>query len=244
MRIDQQKCIGCGICVPYCPAKAIKIVDKKAVIDEELCFECGNCSRERVVRCPTKAFIETPGLYENSRSIRKFFSDPMAVHSITQVPGRGTEEIKTNDVTGRVSQGEIGIAIEVGRPCLGTDMKQVEKITTALASLGLEFEPMNPLTHLMDPETGKIKPEYKNEKMISCIIEFTAPEAKLVPIMKKIKEVADELDTVFSLDLIYCFDENGNLPIIPVLEEMGVRVRKNAKINLGLGRPLAANNSR
>ncbi|MFZ5943254.1 MAG: 4Fe-4S binding protein [Bacillota bacterium] len=239
MRIDQEKCSGCGICVPYCPANAITVVDKKASIDEDACFECGNCSRIRVVRCPKKAFFEQPGLYEGTRAARKFFSDPMTTHSVTKIPGRGTEEVKTNDVTGRVVRGQIGIAIEMGRPCLGTNMEQVQKMTTALGKLGIEFEEMNPLTHLMaDREKGTIKPEYMNEKMVSCIIEFGIPESQLVPVMDVIKKVASELDTVFSLDMIYRFSEDGSLPILPVLEEMGIRVRKNSKVNLGLGRPL------
>ncbi len=239
MRIDQEKCTGCGICIPYCPAKAITIVEKKAKVDEEACFECGNCSRIRVVRCPSEAFYEQPGLYEGTRAVRKFFSDPMTTHTVTKIPGRGTEEVKTNDVTGRVHKGQIGIAVEVGRPCIGTDIKQVEKITTALGKLGIGFENMNPLTHLMDDRSkGTISPEYKGERMVSAIIEFCAPASELQSIMTVLKKVAGELDTVFSLDLIYRFDEDGVLPIIPKLDELGIRVRKNAKVNLGMGRPL------
>ncbi|KJS23658.1 MAG: (4Fe-4S)-binding protein [Clostridiaceae bacterium BRH_c20a] len=239
MRIDQEKCSGCGICIPYCPANAITIVNKKAQIDEDACFECGNCSRIRVVRCPKKAFFEQPGLYEGTRAARKFFSDPMTTHSVTKIPGRGTEEVKTNDVTGRVVRGQIGIAIEMGRPCLGTSMEQVEKMTSALGTLGIEFEEMNPLTHLMDDrEKGTIKPEYMNEKMVSAIIEFGIPVSQMVPVINVIKDVANKLDTVFSLDMIYRFEEDGSLPIVPVLEDMGIRVRKNSKVNLGLGRPV------
>ena len=239
MRIDQEKCSGCGICIPYCPANAITIVNKKAQIDEDACFECGNCSRIRVVRCPKKAFFEQPGLYEGTRAARKFFSDPMTTHSVTKIPGRGTEEVKTNDVTGRVVRGQIGIAIEMVRPCLGTSMEQVEKMTSALGTLGIEFEEMNPLTHLMDDrEKGTIKPEYMNEKMVSAIIEFGIPVSQMVPVINVIKDVANKLDTVFSLDMIYRFEEDGSLPIVPVLEDMGIRVRKNSKVNLGLGRPV------
>ena len=31
------KCIGCGICVQFCPEGCIKLVDKKAVIDYDYC---------------------------------------------------------------------------------------------------------------------------------------------------------------------------------------------------------------
>lgn len=239
MRVNQEKCIGCGICVPYCPAFAISIVNGKAYIDEELCFECGNCGRPRVVRCPTSAFEESDGVKEMPRKIRKFYSDPTIADAVTKVPGRGTEESKTNDVTGKVTRGEFGIGIEMGRPCHGTTLKQVEQMTMALASIGVEFEKCNPVYYLMeDPAKGTIPEEIKDERMVSCIIEFTSKDEKLEEVMDTIKRVANELDTVFSLDLIYRFDEDGNIPIIKKLNEMGILVRKNAKVNLGMGRPL------
>jgi len=239
VKVNQDKCIGCGICVPYCPAFAISMVNGKAYIDEEMCFECGNCARPRVVRCPTSAFEESEGVAVIPRKIRKFFSDPTISDSVTKVPGRGTEESKTNDVTGKVKKGEIGIGIEMGRPCHGTTIHQVEHMTMALAELDIEFEDCNPVYHLMeDPKKGTFPEEIKDERMVSCIIEFSADESKLEPIMDVIKRVANELDTVFSLDLVYRFDENGNIPIIPKLNEMGILVRKNAKVNLGMGRPL------
>lgn len=240
MKVNKDKCIGCGICVPYCPAFAISLSNGKAHIDEELCFECGNCERPRVVRCPTKAFEQSEGATVIPRKIRRFFSNPTIADAITKVPGRGTEESKTNDVTGKVTKGEFGIGIEMGRPCHGTTIHQVEKMTMALAELNVEFENCNPVYHLMeDPSKGTFPEEIKDERMVSCIIEFAAKEEMLEPIMSTIKRIADELDTVFSLDLIYRFDEDGNIPIISKLNEMGILVRKNAKVNLGMGRPLA-----
>ena len=105
MVVDQELCIGCGRCVPYCPVRAISIVNKKAVIDQELCVECGTCGRKNnIVKCPRNALHEREDVTKHPRSIRKFFSDPMATHVETKVPGRGTEEVKTNDVTGRVDK--------------------------------------------------------------------------------------------------------------------------------------------
>jgi hypothetical protein len=115
-------------------------------------------------------------------------------------------------------------------------------MTMALAELNVEFENCNPVYHLMeDPSIGTFPEAIKDERMVSCIIEFSAKEELLEPIINVIKRIADELDTVFSLDLIYRFDEDGNIPIIPKLNEMGILVRKNAKVNLGMGRPLAVN---
>lgn len=247
MYIDPQKCNGCSICIPYCPAGAISLVEapgskrgRVAVVDQEACLECGNCIHRGVVKCPTSAFSEDPAIWDTARAIRRFFSDPMVKHPVTSVPGRGTEEVKTNDVTGRVKRGEVGIGIEMGRPCLGTSFAEVEKVTRALAPLGIAFEECNPLTHLMDDRTrGTFPPEVKAQRVISAIIEFTAPASLLPDILRVLREVAPTLETVFSLDLISCFEPDGSLPVLSVLRELGIEPRPNAKVNLGMGRPRA-----
>jgi|SRR5680860_205022 len=239
MLIDKDKCSGCGLCLPYCPYAAINLEDKIAVIDQDLCVECGNCIRQRVVRCPKKAIYEPrKKIYGTPREVRRFFSDPATTHGVTGVPGRGTEEVKTNDVTGRVCRGEIGIAVELGRPCLGTTFSEVEKVTTALAKLGVEFEESNPLTHLMDdPAKGTFKEEYKQETVLSAIVEFNAKIDKMTTLLTTIKKVAQEIETVFSLDLICCFEEDGSIPVLPILEQLEMSPRVNSKVNIGMGRP-------
>lgn len=239
MLIDKDKCTGCGICVPYCPVGAISISDKKAAIDQVVCVECGNCIRYRVVRCPSKAIYEPfEQIKGTPREVRRFFSDPATTHGVTGVPGRGTEEVKTNDVTGRVCSGEVGIAIEMGRPCVGTTFAEVEKMTMALAKYGVEYEECNPLTHLLeDRAVGTFKEEYKQESVLSAIVEFAVKLELMAEILETIKATAKELDTVFSLDLICCFEEDGTIPALPELERLGMKPRPNAKVNLGLGRP-------
>ena len=44
MRVDLEKCIGCGFCVRDCPVEAVRLVKKKAVFDEK-CTDCGACIR-------------------------------------------------------------------------------------------------------------------------------------------------------------------------------------------------------
>ena len=241
MLIDQEKCVGCGICIPFCPVEAISLVNKKATVDQDACLECGNCLRNEIVGCPGKAFYEMPNIYETPRGLRRYMSDPTTVHVFTKIEGRGTEEVKTNDVTGRVRRGEAGIAVEMGRPCLGTTMVEVEKMTTALASMGIVFEEINPLVHLMsDPKKGLIDPKYHNEKLVSIIVEFKVDLDQVARVLEEIRAVARSLDTVFSLDVICCYEEDGSLAVLPILDKIGMKPRSNSKVNLGLGRPFVS----
>jgi NAD-dependent dihydropyrimidine dehydrogenase PreA subunit len=45
MEIDFEKCNGCGYCVRDCPVDAVKMVKKKAVINDHWCTNCGVCMR-------------------------------------------------------------------------------------------------------------------------------------------------------------------------------------------------------
>lgn len=38
-------CLGFGSCAKVCPQRAIRIIDRKAVVDESLCVACGKCLR-------------------------------------------------------------------------------------------------------------------------------------------------------------------------------------------------------
>ncbi len=51
VKVDNEKCNGCGICSVICPLKVVSLESGKAVIDEESCDGLGGCVR----RCPQKA---------------------------------------------------------------------------------------------------------------------------------------------------------------------------------------------
>ena len=42
-KAKKDECIGCRKCADICPAKAIKMVDKKPVIDKKVCIRCFCC---------------------------------------------------------------------------------------------------------------------------------------------------------------------------------------------------------
>lgn len=52
-KILTEKCIGCKICENNCNHKAVKVVDKKAVIDYNKCVGCGQC----VAICKNEAAV-------------------------------------------------------------------------------------------------------------------------------------------------------------------------------------------
>lgn len=234
MKIDQDACVRCQSCVIYCPGGAIKVSEDSVNIDQDSCLECGACLRSGA--CKFNALYQ-PKL-EWPRVLRGHFSDPLGVHPSTGISGRGTVEMKTNDVTGRFKDGEVGIAIEVGRPGIGTSFAEIEKLTVALAKL-VEFEPLNPLTTLIDVKSGKFKdPAVKKEKVLSAIIECKTKFDDGIKILKALKEKAKEVDTVFTVCAINrCRDYT--IPFKKKLEDEGFEPRINGKTNVGLGRPLA-----
>ncbi len=52
IKIDEEKCVGCSLCVNACQQSAIKIIDKKAkLVSDDYCDGLGNC----LPVCPTNA---------------------------------------------------------------------------------------------------------------------------------------------------------------------------------------------
>ncbi len=236
MKISPEKCQTCAQCIPFCPVGAIQVRGKKVVIDYDTCVECGVCARSGV--CQDGAFVKEELPWP--RILRAEFSDPMIPHKKTHIAGRGTAEMKTNDVTGRVKRGEVGVAVELGRPGVGTRFTEVEKVIREIARLGIPLEEANPVSALIrDPEKGTFPPEVLQEKVLSAIVEFKIPFRQLEQLLTLLKKVLPRLDTVASVSLIGCSETDGRVPLEEFLVKNKISFYPNGKVNIGLGRPLA-----
>jgi ferredoxin len=263
MRINPKKCVACGNCVAVCPMGAIYVDPERnrATINDDACVECGACYRGmstetlnpllvRTVRkvakwlrfrfepepdvCPTSA-IEMDEL-EMPRLIRRIFSDPVVEHSSTGIKGRGTEEVKTNDVSLRINTGEVGYTIEFGRPGVGVRFQEIQEMTRALATRRVTFEPNNPITHLMtDTATGDLRSDILNEKILSAIVEIKTKIDRVEEILDLVESVNQYIDTVTAVGISTRCEEGEDDQLEPLLDELGF-AHPRAKTNMGLGR--------
>jgi hypothetical protein len=117
----------------------------------------------------------------------------------------------------------------------------VEKVSREVARLKIPLEEANPVTALVrDPDQGTFAPEILGEKVLSAIVEFKFPFARLAEILGLLQWVLPKLDTVASVSLIGCSEKNGRIPLEEFLARRNIPFYPNGKVNIGLGRPLAA----
>lgn len=232
MLIVAEKCNGCEECLVYCPMGAIAMSGGVAVVNQDRCVECAACLR--AAACPTKAF-KAPVLTW-PRSVRSLLSDPVTEIKETRLAGRGTEEMKTNEITGRILPGEVGFGIDVGRPGEGAYLRDVERILKAMLPVGIKIETKNPITSFIaDRATLDFHPELRNERVLTAVIECKTDMAKVGQILDCLEKVNDEVDTVFSV-CVSALEADAEGPLRELLAERGQAVRPNGKTNLGFGR--------
>ncbi len=70
----------------------------------------------------------------------------------------------------------------------------------------------------------------------SAIVEMIVPLDRMIEILDTLEKVAQEIDTVFSIDLVARTDEDFSVPFIKIMEENHRWYTFNGKTNLGLGR--------
>ncbi|HDQ03208.1 MAG TPA: 4Fe-4S dicluster domain-containing protein [Deltaproteobacteria bacterium] len=59
LKMDENKCTGCGMCLEVCPHQVFKINENRAIIQKrDACMECGACRKN----CPAEAIYVESGV--------------------------------------------------------------------------------------------------------------------------------------------------------------------------------------
>lgn len=148
VRIDSERCIGCGLCKNDCPAANIEVKDKKAGVIAQDCIMCGHCA----AICP-KGAVSLTGFDDPPMEIDKpEVLDPQRLHDALKTR-RSIRQFSSRKVEPEV----IARIIEAGRltPTAGNaqdvsyivlkDMARYEKIAVRL------FRRLIPLMRLVNP---------------------------------------------------------------------------------------------
>ena len=59
LKLEKEKCVGCGVCTLVCPHAVLSLTNGKIdITNRDACMECGACSRN----CPVDALSVRPGV--------------------------------------------------------------------------------------------------------------------------------------------------------------------------------------
>ena len=142
INIDNDKCIGCGLCVKDCPASHFEIKDNKAAIVNGLCIGCGHC----YAICPNEAVsiegADTTNIHEVV-PFTKFDSEEFlkAIHSRRTMRQFKDQEIEQDKIDKIIDAGRYSPtganAQDVCFNILGTKQDEAEKICVSLFRFGV-----------------------------------------------------------------------------------------------------------
>jgi ferredoxin len=79
--VNEDLCVGCGVCVDDCPVGAITLKDdRKAIINEDKCIRCGRCHdvcpQEAVRHDSERIPKEVAANLEKTKGLLKHFETP------------------------------------------------------------------------------------------------------------------------------------------------------------------------
>lgn len=109
MLVNEEKCIGCGICVKDCLLNCIKVKNGKAKIRNLICFKCGHC----IAVCPKNAVYSDE---YNMEEIKEYNKEEFSISSnnlLNFIKFRRT--IRQFNISKEVEKEKIEKIIEAGR---------------------------------------------------------------------------------------------------------------------------------
>ncbi len=95
LQLNQQRCIGCEMCVNVCPHAVFQMEGKKArIVNHDACMECGACAKN----CPTMAISVHAGIGCVSAIIKAAIrgTEPVCECAGKPTPSSNTPESRRN----------------------------------------------------------------------------------------------------------------------------------------------------
>lgn len=215
--LDAAKCNGCTTCLRHCPTEAIRIHNRRAVINPDRCIDCGECIRV----CPNKAKKALCGKLENMKRFKWKIALPAPAlygqfENLDDVDYvlDGLLKIGFDDVFEVSKAAELVSAYT--RKYLKTDGVKKPAISSAcpviLRLIGLRFPSLTEnIIHMLPPmevaaqlakERAQAKhPELKAEEIGVC---FISPcPAKVSYVKNGFADYKSQVDEVVSISDIY-----------------------------------------
>jgi len=183
IQIDEEKCNGCGVCIPDCPEGALQMIDGKArLVSDLFCDGLGAC----IGTCPQGA-ISTIEREAEAYDERRVMSENIIPkgkntiiahlkhlkdHNETEFYNQAIEVLKEEGMEVPVAEKP---ATPVGCGCSGTMAQTIERKEENSECCGSEAGPKSQLTqwpielHLLSPDAG-----YFNDADILVAADCTA----------------------------------------------------------------------
>ena len=146
VRIDEDKCDGCGLCVPACAEGAIQIIDGKArLVDDKYCDGLGACLGD----CPQDAItieVREAGDFDEA-AVEKHLAEigvAGVAHGTVSAEGAGLRAEAHAGAGGGIPHGCPGAATMDMRAERKTDTADGGRLVSELAQWPIKIELVNP----------------------------------------------------------------------------------------------------
>lgn len=129
IRIDEEKCNGCGLCIPNCPEGALQVIDGKVRLVSDLyCDGLGAC----IGHCPVGAItIEEReaekyderkvmgNIVKQGKNVIKAHLEHLKGHNQTEFFNQALDYLKEQNIESPLLEDSAG---QTNRGCLGTEI--------------------------------------------------------------------------------------------------------------------------
>jgi ferredoxin len=165
IKINEEKCTGCGLCIPNCPEGAIQIIDGKArLISDIFCDGLGAC----LGHCPENAITteeREAEPYDEKKTMENIVKagkntiiahlKHLKDHGETEYLKEAMEFLKEKGIEVDITETECGCTHEPHHACPGAQMKdfsdEKEKITEESGSRSSQLKQWPIQLHLVPP---------------------------------------------------------------------------------------------